>query len=496
MTALPERPGLLPARLIVAPTWRGEGGARHLTVVAVPLVLSAISAVINLFFDRYFLAKYDLELHMTASLAASMSWWTLQNFGLGLVGYVGIFVAQYVGANRPHRIGASLWQSLYLALAGGALNLALIPLWGPFFGWIHADTPQLARLEALYCETLSIGSVFLMTGTALSFFFTGRGKTRFVMVVSFITSGTNILLNSWLIFSPPSWLPFIQPGLSGAAWATNFSFLLGVVIYGAVAFAPRHEALYRTRSAWRLDMPLLRRLVRYGLPQGMHHIIEVGAWTFFFLMVGRVSIEALTASNIAFTLNIVLFVPMLGVAQALSILMGHFVGSGNPGLAEKSTFTALLITFVMMMAAAACYVFIPEVLIGLFISAEKTGLMIESVSEMAKLFLLFVAVYSIADVFGIIYASAIKGAGDTRFVMYTAVFASLFVLGIPCAVAAALDWPSWSMWSFAVGYVYFTAVLYMLRYRSGRWKAMSVIEPDVSHDDEEPGGEPADAVMA
>jgi MATE family multidrug resistance protein len=47
----------------------------------------------------------------------------------------------------------------------------------------------------------------------------------------------------------------------------------------------------------------------------------------------------------------------------------------------------------------------------------------------------FVAVYSIFDTLNIIFTSAIKGAGDTRFVMFMTVLLSLFVLIIPTYLA-------------------------------------------------------------
>ena len=84
--------------------------------------------------ERVFVDTLLLSWHnpheMTASFPAVMWFW--QFFGLLQVtaGYTSTFVAQYTGANRPHRVGPAVWQGVHFAAAAGLLFLLLIPL-GP-----------------------------------------------------------------------------------------------------------------------------------------------------------------------------------------------------------------------------------------------------------------------------------------------------------------------------------------------------------------------------
>jgi len=92
-----------------------------------------------------------------------------------------------------------------------------------------------------------------------------------------------------------------------------------------------------------------------------------------------------------------------------------------------------------------------------------------------------VALYSLFDALTIVFASAIKGAGDSRFVMYMVSGLSLGLLIIPSYVAVEVFGAGiLAGWTIATVYVSVLGVAFYLRFRSGMWKTMRVIEhPDL-----------------
>ena len=89
----------------------------------------------------------------------------------------------------------------------------------------------------------------------------------------------------------------------------------------------------------------------------------------------------------------------------------------------------------------------------------------------------FVAVYSIFDAMNIIFCSAIKGAGDTRYVMIVTVILSFFVLIIPVYIAVdILKVGLMICWVLATAYATLLGVLFFQRFLGGKWKTMRVIE--------------------
>src|SRR5215831_17435636 len=106
-----------------APT---AGGSRELLALAAPLIVSQSFMTVQVFVDTILLSWHDPR-EMAATLPAVMWYW--QFFALLQVaaGYTSTFVAQYTGANRPHRVGPAVWQGIYFAIAFGLLFLLLVP---------------------------------------------------------------------------------------------------------------------------------------------------------------------------------------------------------------------------------------------------------------------------------------------------------------------------------------------------------------------------------
>jgi MATE family multidrug resistance protein len=79
------------------------------------------------------------------------------------------------------------------------------------------------------------------------------------------------------------------------------------------------------------------RLLRFGLPAGLMVALDYLAFAAFLLLVGRLGAAELTATSIAFTLNLIPILPVLGLSQAVAVLVGRRLGEGRPDLARRTT---------------------------------------------------------------------------------------------------------------------------------------------------------------
>jgi MATE family multidrug resistance protein len=97
--------------------------------------------------------------------------------------------------------------------------------------------------------------------------------------------------------------------------------------------------------------------------------------------------------------------------------------------------------------------------------------------ETGVVLLRFVAAYTLLDALHIIYAGAIKGAGDTYFVMWTMGVISLTVMIIPIyLVVVHFGAGLYSVWCCLTLFVGFLGTIFWWRYRQGKWQTMSVIK--------------------
>ena len=80
------------------------------------------------------------------------------------------------------------------------------------------------------------------------------------------------------------------------------------------------------------------------------------------------------------------------------------------------------------------FVFAPEWLMNLFRPHDPLQTDYLPIIQIGLVLLRFVAVYSIFDILFVVYSSAIKGAGDTRFVMWTIGILSMGIMVLPVYV--------------------------------------------------------------
>ncbi len=452
-------------------SWEGAGGGREVLLMAYPLILGHMSFTIQTFVDRLFLTWYSPEA-VAGAVTGLFTVWSLIALFTGTGEYLTTFVAQYFGAGRPERIGPAVWQGAYFALGAGLLVAALTPLVEPIFAFAGHD-PRVRGYEVEYAQILMLGAFPIVLMATLSTFFAGRGNTVVILGVNVLATVVNVVLDYLWIFGKggfPRW------GGAGAPWATVVSQVAGAGVYAALLARPAFRKAYGTLSGWRFEAPLFGRLLRFGMPTGLQYSLEVGAFALFMMIVGRLGTEALAASGIAFNLNMIVFMPMVGLAVAVSSLVGRYLGAGKPDLAERSVYSALAMSLLYMSLCGALYVLGPGLLLAPY-AAGADPAAFPGVAEVATVLLRFVALYSIFDMMNVIFAAGLKGAGDTVYPLGLTVALSWIAMLVPAYVAClVLGGGVYVAWSTASAYVILLGLLMVRRFRAGRWKSLRVIE--------------------
>jgi MATE family multidrug resistance protein len=451
--------------------WKSEGGYRDVLSLAVPLIISTGTVSVLHFIDRMFLTWYSADA-IAASMPASMVSQAIMSFFLGVAGYTGVFVAQYFGAARYNRVGPVIWQGLYISIAGGILLIGFIPFAQNIFGFFGHD-PAIQKEEVTYFRVLCFSGFPAIACAAISGYFSGRGRPWPVMWVNCFAAAINIVLDYALIFGKwgaPEW------GIKGAGIATVTASIGSLIIFLFLLAAGSQNKIYHTISGFRPDWELMKRILKFGIPAGTQFFLDMASFTVFLLILGRLGTASLVASNISFNINSLAFMPMIGCGNAVSILVGQFLGKGRPDLAEKSSYSAFHLTFIYMLSISIAYVTIPWLFIAPF-AAKADPAMFNGIAELTVVLLRFVAIYSIFDTLSIIFSSAVKGAGDTRFVMYMTVTIGWLVMVIPTYLSIVVfGYGIMACWVFATLCVITLGIGFLLRFLNGKWKTMLVIE--------------------
>src|SRR5262249_52069439 len=245
------------------------------------------------------------------------------------------FVAQYIGAGRLQRVGAAVWHSLYFSVLAGLAFLGLIALAGPLVS-LAGHSASVQALEVTYFRILCFAALPALVVASVNSFFAGRGATWVVLAVDATGMSVNAVLAYALIFGHFG-LP--ELGIAGAGWATVIGSTISALLALVLFFRPRYRKAFATLDARKFDGELFRRMMRFGFPNGLQWMLDGLAFTTFIILVGRLGDVELAATHIAFTINMVGLLPMLGMGQAVGVLVGQRLGQDRPDLAARSTWT-------------------------------------------------------------------------------------------------------------------------------------------------------------
>lgn len=447
---------------------------REVLLTAAPLIMAAMGHAINLFVDRLMLANYS-SLSVSAAFPAGLTAFALSCIFVGTIGYSNTFIAQYFGAQNYQRIGTAVWQGIFIALFGGVIMMGGYFWARPLFDFFGHQA-DVRVLEVQYHQIICMGMIFMLLSIALGAFWSGRGKTSMVMWTNIIVTAINIPCNYVLIFGYRFSDDFIIPemGIAGAAYGTLFASFCGMLMY-AIPFLARanNRQLYRTATKiW--DWQLCKRMLRFGTPSGVQLFLDLTSFNVFVILLGNINIVVQEAASIAFGLNALAFIPMIGLGQTVAILVGQAVGARDIKHAEQSVRSALVLILLYMSVMAFFFIVHPELILSWFVRANDEKQI--EVMIMAKYFLYFIATYLLFDGLFVVYCNAIKGAGDTRFAMWMGSALAWLVFAIPCLLCYKLGGGVWHLWSILVIYVIFCGAIFYYRYRTGLWKKMRVIE--------------------
>ncbi len=452
--------------------WQRESGGGEVLRVALPLVISSLSWTVMTFVDRVFL-RWVSGAAMAAAFSSSVAWFCTICLPLGICAYTNTFVSQYSGDRRRERIGPSVWQGVWVALAFTPLILLVIPA-APMIFRGAGHSQEAIALETSYFQILLCGAPAMLIGQALAAFYSGRGLTRVVMWVDAFFAIVNLLLDYAWIFGHAG---FPAMGIQGAGWATVLSLWLKASTYLILVLQPRHRTEFATLAGLRFDRELFGRLLYFGGPSGIQMLLDVTGFTVFVMLVGRLGDLQYEATSMAFSIGTLGFMPIYGISLATSILVGHRLGENRPDLAHRATWTSLNMAWGYMAVISLVYLLAPGVfLYWFFAGTDPSNPTTREVWRLAATLLRFVAAYNLLDATMMVFVSALKGAGDTRFVLIVSLIMTLLLAGLSWLAVEVLASGVYGCWCLVTGWIWAMGIVYWRRFRSGKWREMRVIE--------------------
>ncbi len=438
--------------------------------IALPMVVSNGCETAMVFVDRLFLSRLG-TLPMSASMAGGLASFMMMTFFIGLIGYATALVAQYLGAGRKENCARVVTQTLYLAMLAYPLILSARPL-GHWLFTVTGIAPEELALQQSYFDILLYGAVLVLLRTGLSSFFSGIGRTRVVMLSALVAMLVNMGANYVLIFGHFG-VPAL--GIRGAAMGTLLGSFCALLVLLAAYLRRSNRREFKVTAALDFDAAVMKKLLRFGSPAGVEMFLNLLAFTLMILIFHSHGLTTATAVTIVFNWDMVSFVPLLGIQIGVVSLVGRYLGAGRPDIAERVARSGLKMGWSYSSVILILFVAFPGPLVELFAPASFDPIYSQA-APLAVGMLRLAALYVLADALMLVCSGVLRGAGDTFWSMCISVSMHWLLLPVLYLALKVFQLPPQTAWLTIIFLFLTFSVVFYLRYRSGKWKLLRLVE--------------------
>jgi len=198
------------------------------------------------------------------------------------------------------------------------------------------------------------------------------------------------------------------------------------------------------------------------------------AFTSMILIFHGHSLVTAAAVTIVFNWDLVSFVPLLGIQIGVVSLVGRYLGAGRPDIAERVTRSGLKMAWAYSSLILMLFVSFPGQLVAVF-QPREMDIVFHQAAPLATTMLRLAAFWVLADGVMLVFSGALRGAGDTLWAMCASVALHWLLIPVLVLFLKVLELPPQSAWLVLIAFFLSFSGLFYLRYRSGKWKTLSVV---------------------
>jgi MATE family multidrug resistance protein len=426
--------------------------------LAVPIALTQLGQIAMVTTDLALIGRLGDTALAAASLAHTI-FFVVFVLGMGAMSAVAPLVAQAFGARDPRTIRRSFRVGLWLAVIMTVLLTPVLMQGEPILIAL-GQAPESSKLAARYLEGLTWSLLPGWWFIGIRGFMGSVNRPEPALWITLIAIPVNALLGYALIYGE---FGFPKFDLLGAGLATTLVDI-GMCIAGFwIAQARRpFRKFHPLGNFWRIDWPLMKRLIVVGAPISGSFLLEYGLFMSGAFLMGWIGTAALAAHQIALQTAGILFMVPYGISMAATVRVGHAVGRGDSSATRRAGFVAIALSGVFMaimtLVVIASRAGIAQLFLGSATDSSATVAMVE-------LLLIVGTTFFICDGVQTTAAGALRGLNDTRMpLVFAAIsfwligFTASYVLGFPLHFGAVGVWIG-----FSCGVVAF-ALLLILRF--------------------------------
>ena len=239
---------------------------------------------------------------------------------MGLGSGVTASIARFIGASDKVNADNSAEHALLMALVISVIMVIFGLLFGKKLLAILGATPELLNMAWSYLRIITIGLFFMVFSGFFRSILAGEGDMKTPMIISAVGTILNIILDPIFIF-------VLGFGVQGAALATVISQAVVFSIFIYLFLIKEHTYVTFRLRDFSFSKYIIYDIIKVGVPASMAMIImSVGQAVFNKILVGY-SAFSVAAFQVGSRIDVVIFLPIMAIATALTTLVGMFYGA-------------------------------------------------------------------------------------------------------------------------------------------------------------------------
>ena len=322
--------------------------------LAVPIMISIGIQTLYTLIDMIYIGRLGGD--AIAAVAFNMPiFYFIMGLSFGLGNGVTASIARFIGSNDK----ANADNSAEHAVAMGALISLILTVSGLLFGknilLFIGCTDDILPLAWDYLKVSCYGLSFGIFSGFFRSILAGEGEMKLPMIVAGLGTVLNTILDPIFIF-------YMKLGVAGAAWATTMSQIVVFFVFIYMLFVKRHTYVRFRLKDFSFSSYIIYDIIKVGIPVSMSMVVmSVGQLVFNRLLV-NFSTDAVAAYQIGGRLDMIVFLPIFGIASALTTIIGMFYGAKEFDKIKLISFygikSSLLITSI---SSVFLFIFAPSV---------------------------------------------------------------------------------------------------------------------------------------
>lgn len=369
-----------------------------------PILVVSFSSCFLPFIEQLFFARISAEA-MEAALNVSYVCRIFESSCIALVMMGQVCVGRWQGAGNFRAIGSGVWQFVWFSFLSMIITLPL----NIFSGVFYFHQTAIGGIALPYLYLIASISFLYPLGAALSCFYLGRGKARFVVTATLCSQIVNLILDYFLIFGWEGWIPplgLMGRGISAMIAQGGLCLLLFVIFLSS-----KNNKTYGTHH-WHFQPKLFWECIHPGFLRALGRLSVLIAW----VLTAR--LMTIRGGDYALVLSIggtvFLFTAFFSdaICQAMTTVISHILGANTYHFLGKACRSGSIIVFATGALLSIPLLIFPSVTFHiLFPSINLDPFMIRKI-------LLGVWMSIVFFTYSYVPASFVLAFKDTKFILF------------------------------------------------------------------------------